>query len=77
MALKGFSHKETGGLRDTLVTEVLEEVSCNTPSDVPGEQDGRMPLMGTECWEGLRVLSKLQYQFPCHLFINAGFMTQV
>ena len=76
MALKGFSGKGTG-LRDTLDMGVLEEVSCSASGDVPGEQDGRMPLIGTECWEGMRVLSRMQYEFPCHLFINAGFMTQV
>lgn len=36
MALKGVSDKETGGLRDTLVMGIPEEVTCNTPGGVPG-----------------------------------------
>lgn len=39
MALKGLSDKEIGGLKDTLIMGILEEVACNTPGGVPG---GRM-----------------------------------
>lgn len=61
-----------------MLVVVREEVTWDTPGGMPGEQDGSsMPPTGMESWEAMRVLSRLQYEFLCHLFINAGFMTQV
>lgn len=69
--------RELEGLRDALV-EALEREPWDTYNKVyVKEHSPRVPLTWSEGWEGAQILSGLQYEALSHLFMNAGFITQV
>lgn len=69
--------RELEGLRDVLV-EALDREPWDAYDKVyVKEHKARMPLTWSEGWEGAQILSGLQYVALSHLFMNAGFITQV
>lgn len=65
------------GHRDALVEALEREPWDSYDKMYVKEHNARMPLAWSEGCEGAQSLSGLQYEALSHLFMNAGFITQV